>query len=79
MLATLIAGAVAEPGRTAEQAGREWGAYLAPQPPPSRRLSAGEAVANLMTVLDDIGFEPQPAAGAAQRRVSAAPAALPVP
>ena len=60
MLATLIGAAVAEPGRTAEQAGREWGGYLAEQPPPSQPLSAGDAVANLTTVLDDLGFEPRP-------------------
>jgi predicted ArsR family transcriptional regulator len=62
MLATLIAGTMPEPGRAAEQAGREWGAYLAEQPPPYQRLSADEAVASLTAVLRDMGFAPQPAA-----------------
>ena len=59
MLVTLIARSVEEPGRAAEQTGREWGAYLAEQPPPYHRLSAAEAVANLTAVLRDMGFEPQ--------------------
>ena len=64
MLATLIAGTMAEPGRAAEQAGHEWGAYLAEQPPPYQRLTAAEALANLTTILRDMGFEPQPVADA---------------
>jgi predicted ArsR family transcriptional regulator len=64
MLATLIARTIAEPGRAAEQAGHEWGAYLAEQPPPYRRLGAAEAVANLTAVLRDMGFEPQSVADA---------------
>lgn len=59
MLATLIAGTAAEPGRAAEEAGREWGAYLAEQPPPYQRLSAAEAVAKLAAILRELGFEPQ--------------------
>src|SRR5215468_4440510 len=34
MLASLIAGVLPDPAATAEQAGREWGRYLAEQPPP---------------------------------------------
>jgi len=64
MLATLIAGTTADPGRAAEQAGREWGGYLAEQPPPYQRLTAPEAVANLTTILRDMGFEPRPVADA---------------
>ncbi len=43
MLATLIAGTMSAPGRAAEEAGREWGAYLTEQPAPYQRLSAAEA------------------------------------
>ncbi|HEX4092608.1 MAG TPA: helix-turn-helix domain-containing protein [Trebonia sp.] len=60
MLATLIAGTIAKPGGAAEEAGREWGGYLASQPPPSRRPSADEAVTSLTAMLRDLGFEPQP-------------------
>ena len=43
MLTSLIAGTMPEPGRAAEEAGREWGAYLTEQPPPYQRLTAEEA------------------------------------
>src|SRR5512142_1427487 len=38
MLTSLI-GTMPEPGTAAEEAGREWGAYLTEQPPPYRRLT----------------------------------------
>lgn len=59
MLTSLIAGTVPEPGRAAEEAGREWGAYLTEQPPPYRRLTAEEAVAKLTALMEELGFAPQ--------------------
>jgi predicted ArsR family transcriptional regulator len=63
MLTSLIAGTMPEPGRAAEQAGREWGAYLTEQPPPYRRLTAEEAVARLAVIMEELGFSPQAEAG----------------
>src|SRR5215831_14748662 len=47
MLTSLIAGTMPEPGRAAEGAGREWGAYLTEQPPPYQKLSTGQAIGKL--------------------------------
>lgn len=60
MLTTLIAGAMPLPGEAAEEAGREWGAYLAEQPPPYQRPTAAESVAKLTAIMTDLGFAPQP-------------------
>jgi predicted ArsR family transcriptional regulator len=59
MLTSLIAGTVPDPGRAAEEAGREWGGYLTEQPPPYQRLTAGEAVAKLTATMAELGFAPQ--------------------
>jgi predicted ArsR family transcriptional regulator len=64
MLTSLIAGTMPEPGKAAEEAGREWGVYLAEQPPPYQRLSAAEAVAKLTTIMEELGFAPQAEADA---------------
>ncbi len=58
MLTSLI-GTMPEPGTAAEEAGREWGAYLTEQPPPYRRLTAAEAIGKLTTIMEDLGFAPQ--------------------
>jgi predicted ArsR family transcriptional regulator len=63
MLTSLIAGTVPEPGRAAEEAGREWGAYLTEQPPPYQRLTAAEAVEKLTVIMEELGFAPQAEAG----------------
>ncbi len=63
MLTSLIAGTMPEPGRAAEAAGREWGAYLAEQPPPYHKLSAQEAIGKLAAVMEELGFAPQAEAG----------------
>ena len=59
MLTSLIAGTVPEPGSAAEEAGREWGAYLAEQPPPYQRLTDEEALAKLTAIMEELGFAPQ--------------------
>ena len=64
MLTSLIAGTMPEPGRAAEDAGREWGAYLTEQPPPYQRLSAAEAVARLSAIMAELGFAPRAEANA---------------
>lgn len=59
MLTSLIAATMPEPGRAAEEAGREWGAYLAEQPPPYQRPGAAEAIAKLTAILEELGFAPR--------------------
>ena len=59
MLTSLIAGTMPEPGSAAEEAGREWGAYLTEQPPPYQRLTAEEALAKLTAIMEGLGFAPQ--------------------
>ena len=62
MLASMIAGLLPDPAATAEQAGREWGGYLAEQPPPYQPQTADGALADLTALLDDMGFDPELAA-----------------
>ena len=59
MLTSLIAGTLAEPGRAAAQAGREWGRYLTEQPAPYQRITAPAAIAALAAILEEIGFAPE--------------------
>jgi len=63
MLTSLIAGTMTTPGKAAENAGREWGAYLTEQPPPYQKLSAQEAIGKLTAVMEELGFSPQAEAG----------------
>ena len=68
MLTSLIAATMPDPEGAAEEAGREWGAYLAAQPPPYQRLTAAEAVARLAAIMEDLGFAPRAEAGADGRQ-----------
>jgi predicted ArsR family transcriptional regulator len=69
MLAGMIAGLLPEPAATAEQAGREWGGYLAEQPPPYQPPTADRALGDLTALLDDMGFDPEVAAQGARPRI----------
>ena len=62
MLASMIAGLQPAPAASAEQAGREWGGYLAEQPPPYRPPTAARALDDLTALLADMGFDPEVAA-----------------
>lgn len=64
MLASLVTGMMPDPGKAAEEAGREWGGYLTEQPPPYQRPSAGEAVERLTAIMEKLGFTPQAEASA---------------
>ena len=63
MLTGMIAGTLPAPGKAAENAGREWGAYLTEQPPPYQRLSAEKAIGKLTALMEELGFSPQAEAG----------------
>ncbi|MDQ0687381.1 putative ArsR family transcriptional regulator [Streptomyces achromogenes] len=63
LLAQMLLSQLASTGPGAEaaatDAGRAWGRYLVDQVPPSRELTAEEAVGRLAAMLDDLGFDPQ--------------------
>jgi predicted ArsR family transcriptional regulator len=63
MLTGMIAGTLPAPGKAAENAGREWGAYLTEQPPPYQGLSAEKAIGKLTALMEELGFSPQAEAG----------------
>jgi predicted ArsR family transcriptional regulator len=69
MLTSLIAGMMPEPGKAAVQAGQEWGAYLAEEPPPYRRPGTGEAIGKLVAILEELGFAPHAEANGMRYRV----------
>ena len=58
MLTSLIAGTMPDPVAAAEEAGREWGAYLTEQPQPYQRLTAAEAIERLTAIMTGLGFAP---------------------
>lgn len=66
MLTTLIAGTLPEPVRAAEEAGREWGAYLTEPPSPYEPLTATAAIAKLIAI-KELGFAPQPEDGSGRQ------------
>jgi predicted ArsR family transcriptional regulator len=53
-----LAGTAVDPAATAVSAGRVWGRYLAERPAPFQQLTEEEAVAQLLRILDEIGFSP---------------------
>ncbi|HUZ35720.1 MAG TPA: hypothetical protein VMV17_05275 [Streptosporangiaceae bacterium] len=57
-----------EPRKAAEEAGREWGAYLTGQSPPYQQPGAGEAIARLTEIMAELGFAPQAMADADGRQ-----------
>lgn len=63
LLARILLSQLASTGPGAEAAatdtGRAWGRYLVEQVPPSRRLTADEAIDRLAAMLGDLGFDPQ--------------------
>jgi predicted ArsR family transcriptional regulator len=73
LLADMLAGFIADTSRDAAaqavQLGRTWGRYLAATPAPGTRVTEGEALAELLRVLDDIGFSPRLADDDQQFRV----------
>jgi predicted ArsR family transcriptional regulator len=58
MLAGFIADTSPDAAAQAVELGRTWGRYLATKPAPSKRVTEGESLRELLHVLDDIGFSP---------------------
>jgi predicted ArsR family transcriptional regulator len=67
ILTSFLASAVAEPAEASVEAGRAWGRYLTDRPAPFQHVAAEEALARLMRILTEIGFEPD-AAGTVKKR-----------
>lgn len=59
MLAGYFATAVPDASKEAVRIGKAWGGYLTTRPAPYRRATEEEAVAELIRVLDDVGFAPE--------------------
>jgi predicted ArsR family transcriptional regulator len=59
MLTSMIAAVMPDPATSAEEAGREWGAYLTAQPAPYQRRSAQDAIGLLTAIMDGMGFAPK--------------------
>lgn len=53
-----LAGTAADPAATAREAGRVWGRYLVDRPRPFQRVPEETAMAQLLRILDEIGFAP---------------------
>lgn len=50
----------ADPTGEATAAGRAWGAHLAPRSTPARAVTSERALAQLVEMLDDLDFAPEP-------------------
>ncbi len=64
LLAEMLTGLVCaadDPRGVATRTGRVWGRHLVERPAPSERIDAGEAVARLQRVFDEVGFQPETA------------------
>jgi len=60
MLTTTLLAAGDDPSALAEEAGREWGAYLTEKVPPSHALAFEAATGRVVAMLADVGFDPHP-------------------
>ncbi|MGX4688258.1 helix-turn-helix transcriptional regulator [Streptomyces sp. JNUCC 63] len=69
LLAQILLGQLASQGpgarEAATEAGRAWGGFLVDPLPPSRQPTAERSAARLLTLLDDLGFAPEPEGGGA--------------
>ncbi|HZY75800.1 MAG TPA: helix-turn-helix domain-containing protein [Jatrophihabitantaceae bacterium] len=69
ILTSYLASQSRQPVTAALAAGTEWGRYLARRPAPFRRVTAEQATADLVRVLDEIGFAPEAVTVGRKRRV----------
>lgn len=67
VLASHISGTAGDPAAAGVEAGRTWGHYLTEGPAPYQRTSEQDAITELLRILGDIGFAPQPAPGDPRR------------
>ena len=69
ILASMVESSVRHPAATAEDAGVAWGRSLVERPRPLERLPRREAEGRVIELLDQLGFEPELAAGRGGRRI----------
>lgn len=69
ILASMVDGSVRRPARAVEAAGVAWGRSLVERPRPLERLSRRTAETRVVQLLDQLGFEPEPAGGRGGRRI----------
>lgn len=69
ILASYVATHTKRPGKDAMEAGEAWGGFLAERPAPFRQISASGATKQLVEVLDELGFGPQPQKTGGDRRI----------
>lgn len=69
ILTSYLAAQVPGAAKSALQAGTTWGRYLAERPPPYRRTDAAEATRQLVSMLDEIGFAPEPTTVGRKRQI----------
>ncbi|HEY8471119.1 MAG TPA: helix-turn-helix domain-containing protein [Natronosporangium sp.] len=69
ILTSYVAAETPRPAQAAEQAGHAWGRYLAERPPPFQQVHADTATEQLVDVLREIGFAPEPVTGRRDRRI----------
>jgi predicted ArsR family transcriptional regulator len=69
ILTSYLASQSRQPVTAALTAGTEWGRYLARRPAPFRRVTAEQATADLVRVLDEIGFAPEAVTSGRKRQV----------
>jgi predicted ArsR family transcriptional regulator len=69
ILTSFVAAQVPQPARAAQNAGREWGRYLAARPGPFERVNAAVATRHLVAALDDLGFAPEAKATGVRRQI----------
>ncbi|MFE9093526.1 helix-turn-helix transcriptional regulator [Streptomyces sp. NPDC007264] len=65
MLTGIVVAGVPQPEQAAVRAGETWGRYLADRPAPLEHIDAAEGVRRVVQVLENIGFAPDTAPGAA--------------
>jgi predicted ArsR family transcriptional regulator len=69
MLTSNLAAMAPDPAAAANALGLTWGASLIDQPIPRARATKGEAVARLVALLDQLGFEPERDSGNRTRQI----------
>jgi len=69
ILTSYLASQSRQPAVAALTAGTEWGRFLARRPAPFRRATVEQATAELVQVLDEVGFAPEAVTVGRKRRV----------
>jgi predicted ArsR family transcriptional regulator len=73
LLAEILAGFLSsqtpQPAKAAVKAGNAWGRYLANKPAPFEHIDSAGAIGQLVSVLDEVGFEPEAVTSGRKRRI----------